>query len=114
MLVVDLDEAEAAKLLALHDPLAAMAEANDEMLAELVANVETENAAVQALLNQMLRNPELPGGYTAEDDLDNDIPREVGVPEAFQVLVECRDETEQQKVYERLNGEGYKCKLLTL
>ena len=66
VLILDLDDAEAAKLLALHDPLAAMAEANDEMLAELIANVETENAAVQALLDRMIQDPELP----AEEDFD--------------------------------------------
>ena len=60
VLMLDLDDAEAAKLLALHDPLAGMAEADDEVLAELLANVETENDAVQALLDQMLQDPELP------------------------------------------------------
>ena len=54
VLVLDLDEQEAAKLLALHDPLAGMAEANDEVLAELLAQVETENDAVQSLLDRML------------------------------------------------------------
>ncbi|MGD0652813.1 MAG: ParB N-terminal domain-containing protein [Thermoguttaceae bacterium] len=109
VLVLDLDDSEAAKLLALHDPLAAMAEANDEMLAELVADVETENAAVQALLDRMIQDPETP-----VEDIVDEGSREVNVPEAFQVVVECRDEADQQAVYERLSGEGYKCKLLTL
>jgi ParB-like chromosome segregation protein Spo0J len=110
VLILDLDDAEADKLLALHDPLAAMAEANDETLADLIANVETENAAVQALLDQMLHEPEPP----AEEDFTNEESREVAIPEAFQVVVQCRDEADQQAVYERLSGEGYKCKLLTL
>jgi len=109
VLILDLDDAEAAKLLALHDPLAGMAEANDEALAELVANVETENAAVQALLERMIHDTEPP----AEDIVDEE-SREVSGPEAFQVVVECRDEADQQVVYERLSGEGYKCRLLTL
>ena len=58
VLVVDLDEQEAAKLLALHDPLAGMAEANDEVLADLLAHVDTENDAVQAMLDKMLGNPD--------------------------------------------------------
>jgi ParB-like chromosome segregation protein Spo0J len=110
VLILDLDDAEAAKLLALHDPLAGMAEANDEMLAELIADVETENAAVQALLERMIHEPELP----AEEKFNEAEPREVDVPEAFQVVVQCRDEADQQSIYERLSGEGYKCKLLTL
>jgi ParB-like chromosome segregation protein Spo0J len=109
VLILDLDDAEAAKLLALLDPLAAMAETNDEVLAELVANVETENAAVQALLERMIQDPEPP-----VEDIVDEGSREVNVPEAFQVVVECRDEADQQVVYERLSGEGYKCKLLTL
>jgi ParB-like chromosome segregation protein Spo0J len=109
VLILDLDESEAAKLLALHDPLVAMAEANDEMLAELIAEVETENAAVRALLDRMVQDPETP-----VEDIVDEGSREVNVPEAFQVVVECRDEADQQVVYERLSGEGYKCKLLTL
>jgi ParB-like chromosome segregation protein Spo0J len=110
VLVLDLDESEAAKLLALHDPLAAMAQANDETLAELIAEVETDNDAVRALLDRLIQEPELP----AEHDTNNENPCEVNVPEAFQVVIECRDEADQQAVYERLSGEGYKCKLLTL
>ncbi len=75
----------------------------------MIANVETENAAVQALLERMIQDPEPP----VEDIVDEE-SREVNVPEAFQVVVECRDEADQQVVYERLSGEGYKCKLLTL
>jgi hypothetical protein len=109
VLVLDLDEREAAKLLALHDPLAGMAAANDEALAQLLAQVETDNDAVQALLDQMLREPDATPGESdpkAED--------EVAIPESFQVVVECRDEGQQQAVYERLTAEGYACKLLML
>jgi len=109
VLILDLNDSEAAKLLALHDPLAAMAEANDEMLAGLIADVETENDAVQAMLDRMIQDPETP-----VEDIADEGSREVNVPEAFQVVVECRDEADQQAIYERLSGEGYKCKLLTL
>ena len=36
------------------------------------------------------------------------------IPEAFQVVIECRDETEQQAVFERMTNEGYTCRLLPL
>lgn len=32
----------------------------------------------------------------------------------YAVAVECADEAEQETVYEKLNGEGYTCKLLTV
>ena len=44
VLVLDVNEEEAAKLLAVLDPLADMAQANEQMLAELLENVATENA----------------------------------------------------------------------
>ena len=109
VLVLDLDEQEAAKLLALHDPLAGMAEANGEVLTELLAHVETESDAVQSLLDQMLGVSD-----AAADGPDSQQEQEVAIPETFQVVVECRDEAEQQTVYERMTAEGYACKLLML
>lgn len=106
VLVLDLDEREAAKLLALHDPLASMAGADEEVLAELLGHIETENDAVQAMLDKMLAEPENAPSEKADV--------EVAIPEAFQVVIECRDEAEQQTVFERMTGEGYTCRLLTL
>jgi hypothetical protein len=110
VLIVDLDEQEAAKLLALLDPLAGMAETDQDILADLLAGVETQNEAVQAMLDGMLAPPELP----AEDEPSMEPSPEVEVHDAFQVVVECADEAEQKTVYERLTGEGLKCRLLNL
>lgn len=127
VLVLDLDEKEAAKLLALHDPLAAMAESNDAVLADLLAQVETESDAIQTLLDRMLAEPGNCPSIQPEDRPDlrpsenETVPfaastdaAEVAIPETFQVVVECRNEAEQQTVYERLTREGYPCKLLML
>ena len=111
VLILDLDDAEAAKLLALHDPLAGLARADNDPLAELIDQVETENEAVRSLLDQMLGGPELPLDPPAEDPGP---PPEVDVPEAFQVVVECGDEDQQRAVYQRMTAEGFKCRLLTL
>jgi DNA modification methylase len=51
VLVLDLDEDEAKKLLTVLDPLAAMAEANKDALAQLLLEVDTEAAAVRDLLD---------------------------------------------------------------
>ena len=110
VLIVDLDDREAAKLVALHDPLAALAEADHDVLAELLSQVETENEAMQRLLDEMLTEPGLP----LEDQVEDGPPPEVNVPEAFQVVIECRDEAQQQAVYQRMTSEGFKCRLLTL
>jgi DNA modification methylase len=50
VLVLDVTEAEADKLLVTLDPLAGLAEARREALNELLASVETDSGAVQALL----------------------------------------------------------------
>ncbi len=109
VLVLDLDEREATKLLALHDPLAGMAEANEEAITDLLNQVETESDAVKTLIDQMLGETE----SAAEDAESEDSPLPT-IPEAFQVVIECRDEAEQQTVFERMTGEGYECRLLTL
>jgi hypothetical protein len=109
VLVLDLDEREAAKLLAVHDSLAGMAEANGEVLAELLDQVETESDAIQALLDGMLGESNAP----IKDDTPCD-KAEVSVPESYQVVIECRSEAEQQTVFERMTADGYTCRLLML
>ncbi len=109
VLVLDVDEQEAAKLLALLDPLAGLAETNEDALRGLLREVETESQSLQAVLDELAAEGDAAPGETPED-----LPPEVAVPEAFQVVVECRDEAEQKIVYEQLTAEGRKCKLLTL
>jgi hypothetical protein len=110
VLVLDLDEKEAAKLLALHDPLGELAGANEEVLADLLAEVDTSSEAVQAMLDEMLSA----AGELADGESPAELPPEVNVPDAFQVVVECQDETQQKAVFERMTAEGYKCRLLNL
>ncbi|MGA2031683.1 MAG: ParB N-terminal domain-containing protein [Thermoguttaceae bacterium] len=110
VLVLDVDEHEAAKLLALHDPLAGMAEADNGVLADLLAEVDTQSTALRCLLDQMLADAELP----LEEAREQTAPPSVAVPECFQVVIECADESQQQEIYQRMTAEGFKCKLLCL
>ena len=64
---------------------------------------------VQAMLDEMLGKSELPAIEPESQE-----GKSLDIPEAFQVVVECRDEQEQQAVYDRLVKEGYSCKLLNL
>jgi hypothetical protein len=52
VLVLDLDETEADKLLATLDPLAAMAESDSERIKELLQTVQTNSQAVEELLRR--------------------------------------------------------------
>lgn len=70
VLVVDLDDSEAAQLLATYDPIGAMATANAARLAELLSDFSTESAALQSKLDELTGTfdidavdfPELPEG----------------------------------------------------
>lgn len=53
VLILDITEAEADKMLATLDPLAGMATADPELLGGLLAGLETESDAVAALLKKL-------------------------------------------------------------
>ncbi|MEM9187014.1 MAG: ParB N-terminal domain-containing protein [Planctomycetota bacterium] len=108
VLVVDLDDAEAEKVLLSHDPLAAMAGVNAAELTGLLARAETVSEPVGELLAKV-------AGLANSADLEAMAEAAgVDVPELYQVVVECRDSAEQQTVYERMRGEGRRCRVLTL
>jgi ParB family chromosome partitioning protein len=49
------------------------------------------------------------------DEVVADLPGEAeAVAAVFEVVVECRDEGHQREVYERLVGEGERCRVLTI
>ena len=58
VLILDLDEAEATKLLAVHDPLAAMAEVDEEAMGKLLAEIATESEGLQAMLDELADKPQ--------------------------------------------------------
>lgn len=104
VLVLDLTEEEGDKLLATLDPLASLAEQDDEKLAELLESIETENEALQDLLD------DLAGNDIPEENLED----EARYVETFQVTIKCKDEEEQKQIFEKLTADGYSCSLLTV
>ena len=107
VLVLDLTDDEAGKLLAVLDPLASLAGTDRDALAGLLETVETQNEAVGKLLDELLE-------ASRSVDLPEAPPAEIDLPEAFQIVVECRDEADQRGLFERLRDEGYECRLLSL
>jgi hypothetical protein len=73
-LVLDVDDAEAALLLATHDPLAALAFADADRLRELLETVQSGEPAIQEMLTQLAedtgiippRDPENPADHWKE------------------------------------------------
>lgn len=108
VLVVDLDDAEAEKVLLTHDPLSVLAGVDAEQLSVLITRVETQSDPVGEMLSRLAEK----SGAIDLDSL-NDRP-EVEVPAIYQVVVECSGEDEQQDVYERMRKEGCRCRVLTL
>jgi len=41
-------------------------------------------------------------------------PHHDELPALFQIIVECRNEEEQRALYERLAGEGFECRVVSL
>jgi hypothetical protein len=107
VLVLDVDETEAGKILLTHDPLASMATVSEENLHELLAEVQTDSAAVRSMLDSLTPSA---AGFAGSSVA----APEATIPESYQVVVECRDEADQESIYERMRTEGYRCRVLTL
>ena len=110
VLVLDVTADEAAKILATHDPLTALAETDAQKLDELLRDVHFDNNSLSAMLLE-LTDAAQPVDESSESDA---APRDVELVESYQVVVECKSEAEQQTVFERMTREGYKCRVLTL
>ena len=96
VLVLDVTEAEALKLLATFDPLGSLAETNQNALDDVLALVETESQAVRQLLDEL--------ALRVDDGPEAAVPHEVPplTLNLFQVVVQCQDEAEQRSVFEQM------------
>jgi hypothetical protein len=104
-LILDVSDEEADLLLATHDPLGALAEYDKPKLDALLQEVRARSPAVVGMLKDLAKQSDADGG---EKNKAIALP-----PERFEILVECRDEDHQREVYDRLTGEGFKCRVLT-
>jgi ParB-like chromosome segregation protein Spo0J len=107
VLYVELDEAEEAAVLATLDPLAAMAATDQEKLAELLQEATIESDRLMEELTGMIpEDPDAPPH--GADDPGQDVGGQ------YAVAVLCSSEEHQREVFERLSGDGYACKVLTV
>ncbi len=108
VLVLDVTEAEALKLLATFDPLGSLAETNQNALDDVLALVETESQAVRQLLDEL--------ALRVDEGPEAAVPHEAPplTLNLFQVVVQCQDEAEQRSVFEQMSSQGLKCRLLNL
>lgn len=105
VLVVDLNDEEAAKVLATFDPLAAMAETSVEQLGDLMQQFDTTNEALRKMLDRLTeRNPCV---RSSDEKLSP-----TRIPERWAILVNCASEAEQVRLLEQFNREGISCRAL--
>lgn len=109
VLVLDVNEEEALKVLLTHDPLSAMAEVDAERLGDLLDTCDIKSPHVMAMLADLEDSV-----FTANEECEQRQRDEVTIPELYQVVIECGSETEQEQLFERMREEGYKCRVLTL
>jgi ParB-like chromosome segregation protein Spo0J len=109
VLVVDLTEEEAAKLLLTLDPMASLATRDDELLADLIDEVQTDSPAVQAMIDQLGADLSADLDAVADEELDP-APQLDGTK--FQIIVECSSEKEQRRLLESFEREGIVCRAL--
>jgi hypothetical protein len=100
--VLDVTEEEADLLLATIDPLSTLAGQDDAKIAELLAGVQSDSAAVQAMLAALYKLPEEGGPGEAP----------IVVPEKFEVLLTCDSEKQQAELLEEFAVRGLTCRSL--
>ena len=112
VLVLDVDEAEADKLLATIDPLAAMAEADAGKLDELLREIDTGSEALQEMLSKLAEEAGVLDGLDAKEIEEDEVP-EVPVdpitkPGDLWILGEhrvlCGDSTKAEDVAKLMAG----------
>jgi len=101
VLVLDLDEAEATKLLVTLDPLAGLATTNETLLAELLNEVESAQPDLQNFWQQLLPEPATP-------------PPDLAIPQLFQIVIDCPDESAQEHLFHELKSAGHNCRVVNL
>jgi hypothetical protein len=102
--VLDVDEAEARKLLLSMDSVAALAEADQEVVDQLLQITLTDSPA----LGQFWRS--LAEGEAATRMTLEEASKPL--PEKFLIVIECRDEKHQVELLEKLQVQGISCKAL--
>jgi hypothetical protein len=110
VLVLDVTAEEADKILLTLDPLAALAGSDQERLEDLLSTTKFNSPPLEQMLDDLARE-----AAAAESALRASLDRpEIAIPEAWQVVVECESEADQQAVFERMRAEGYRCRVLVL
>jgi hypothetical protein len=103
--VLDVTDAEARALLLSIDPLAALAQTQEQLHERLLELTPPDSEDLRAAWEVAAR-------ACLEGPAERDRPRVETVPEQWFVLVTCRDEKQQVELLGRLIGEGLECRAI--
>jgi hypothetical protein len=103
--VLDVTDEEARALLLSIDPLAALAETQEQLHGRLLELTPVESEDLRAAWEAAAR-------ACLEGPAERERPAVQAVPEQWYVLVTCRDEKQQVELLGRLSGEGLECRAL--
>lgn len=81
---------------------------DNEMLA-----LEFEELELEGFDLELLGFDKIELGKIFDKEEEKDL-KEESYNEVFNVIVECKDESEQEKIFNRLDSEGYKCRVQSL
>jgi hypothetical protein len=104
VLVLDVSEEEADKLLATLDPLSSLAGADSEKLSALLEGVRTGNPVLQELLGDLAKSA-LPQSTAADTE---------ELQHQYNIIVTCDDERQQSDLLQRFTDEGLTCRALVV
>jgi hypothetical protein len=102
--VLDVNDSEARALLLAIDPLAQLAEYDDQALAQLRSVAEADSAAVRSLWQTLEEDDRKASKRIEEAETECE-----SCPEKFFVWIECADEEEQLTLLQRFQAEGLTC-----
>jgi hypothetical protein len=103
--VLDATDDEARTLLLSIDPLAALAETDSRVHAELQALARTDQEAIRELWETTARRD-----AEVQQGLAEQTQRRL--PEQYLILIDCTDEEEQRDLLDRFQQDGLKCRAL--
>lgn len=110
VVVTDFTESEAKKALLTHDQIGALATVDDQLLADLVADVAENSPIDDPELQKMVDDMLAEDGAAGDDEPGGD--QSAQLSEKYEILVKCDNEQEQAELLERLENEGYECRSL--
>jgi hypothetical protein len=103
--VLDVNDDEARALLLSIDPLAALAETQEQLHNRLLELTPTDSAELQSAWEAATR-------ACLEAPARADRPQVTALPEQYLLLVTCRDENHQVELLTRFQAEGLDCRAL--